>query len=141
MRPAVSRQTALPAPPPALPADFRLTMKKLNRERFMSRGHLYDRFEVDVYANDEAVEAAGSSATPFSAGAIFVKEHFEPKSKGAKRGPLMMMEKRAPGFDPDRGDWRYVVVSAEGAVEADGALEACARCHGEAPRDHVFRIE
>jgi hypothetical protein len=52
----------------------------------------------------------------------------------------MMMEKRAPGFDPPHGDWRYVVVGAHGDVVKDGVVESCAGCHGDAPRDHVFRV-
>jgi hypothetical protein len=51
-----------------------------------------------------------------------------------------MMEKRAAGFDPARGDWRYVAVGSNGEVAGDGAIESCAGCHGDAPHDHLFRV-
>jgi Cytochrome P460 len=132
------------AGPVVIPADFRTAMTRLNRQRFPSRGHLFERFLVDVYANAVAREAlTGSGSGAFPVGAVFVKEHFEGGQAGgvAKAGAVMMMEKRAAGFDPERGDWRYVVVNATGEVEGDGALAGCAACHGEAGRDHVFRVE
>lgn len=49
-----------------------------------------------------------------------------------------VMEKREPGFFPLGGDWQYSVVTVAGKLEADGKLELCARCHAEAPRDHLF---
>jgi hypothetical protein len=102
--------------------------------RFFSRGHAGGRWDADVYANDAGAEAlrAGTAAP----GARLVEEHFERADGGA--GPIMMMEKRAPGFDAEHGDWRYVAVGARGDVVKDGPIESCAGCHGDAPRDHLF---
>jgi hypothetical protein len=70
-------------------------------------------------------------------GAVLVMELFLHATTTA--GPTFMMEKRPAGFDPARGNWRYVVV--DGANVADGALDLCAGCHSEAPHDHVFLPE
>ena len=77
-------------------------------------------------------------------GARLVKEHFE-RAGGADAsdptGPIMMMEKMERGFDPDHGDWRYVVVNSAGTVVEDGRVESCAGCHDDAPHDHIFRVD
>jgi hypothetical protein len=52
--------------------------------------------------------------------------------------PIYAMEKRAAGFDPGGGDWEYLVINPEGVVETRGILPFCARCHAEAPHDHLF---
>jgi hypothetical protein len=51
---------------------------------------------------------------------------------------IYAMEKRAPGFDPAGGDWEYLVLQPGGSVETRGPLAFCARCHAEAPHDHLF---
>jgi hypothetical protein len=107
----------------------------------MSRGHFYTRFWIDVYANDAAQAVfSKSSRDPFAPGAMLVADEFERGVAGETRGPTLVMEKRERGFDPANGDWRYVVVEASGRVAADGKVEACAACHVDAPRDHVFPI-
>ncbi len=49
-----------------------------------------------------------------------------------------VLERKEPGYFPEGGDWQYSVVDAGGATLATGKLQLCARCHAEAPRDHVF---
>ena len=127
------------APPLSpLPLDFRTSMTKVNPSRFLSRGHAGGRWDVDVYADPAGAEALRGEKWPVSVGARFVEEHFERSDGGA--GPVMMIEKRPPGYDPARGDWRYVAVGSHGDVVKDGIVESCAGCHGEAPGDHVFRV-
>lgn len=48
------------------------------------------------------------------------------------------MERRSAGYFPDGGDWAYWVIGKEGEIQAEGKLKLCARCHAEAPRDHLF---
>jgi hypothetical protein len=48
------------------------------------------------------------------------------------------MIKRPPGYDPGGGDWEYLVVTPAGRVEQRGILPLCARCHADAPHDHLF---
>jgi hypothetical protein len=57
---------------------------------------------------------------------------------GAQPATHFVMIKRAPGYDPPGGDWEFIVVSPDGHVEDRGPLPLCARCHAEAPRDHLF---
>jgi hypothetical protein len=114
-------------------------MTHVSGARFLSKGHAGGRWDADVYANDAGAAALGVERGEVPAGARFVEEHFE-RSDGGAAGPIMMMEKRAPGFDPGGGDWRYVTVGARGDVVKDGVVESCAGCHGEAPGDHVFRV-
>jgi hypothetical protein len=129
-----------------LPADFKTKSgyTKVNRTRFVSNGHAAGRWDVDIYVSSSAKDAYASNAIDVPVGARLVKEHFE-RAVGAEpmvqAGPVMMMEKMDKGFDPDHGDWRYVVVSSTGAVVEDGRVESCAGCHDDAPHDHIFRVE
>lgn len=126
--------------PPNVPADFRTRFAKLNRARFLSRGHLFERFAVDLYANAEGKQAYDAELDDAPVGAMLVKEHFDRAANGDRPGPLMAMEKQAKGFDPENGDWRYTIVSARGETVVDGKSERCAGCHHDAPHDHVFRV-
>jgi hypothetical protein len=124
-----------------IPSDFRTSMTKVNAARFLSKGHAGGRWDVDVYADSAGADALKSEKWPVPVGARFVEEHFERNERNdGGAGPLMMMEKRPPGFDAERGDWRYVAVGTRGEVVKDGVIEGCAGCHGEAPGDHVFRV-
>ena len=121
-----------------VPADFRTSMTRLTAGRVLSKGHAGGRWDVEVFADPAGAEALLRERWPVPVGARFVEEHFERNDAGA--GPIMMMEKRAAGFDPARGDWRYVAIGTRGDVVKDGVIEGCAGCHGEAPGDHVFRV-
>lgn len=48
------------------------------------------------------------------------------------------MVKRPVGYDPAGGDWEYLVIEASGRIEQRGRLPLCARCHADAPHDHLF---
>lgn len=136
---AASLPSSVPAeagPPPGpspLPPDFRASFAKLNRARFPSRGHLHDRFFVDVYANDIAKSAIGSNK-PMPAGAIVAKDQYERSVAGEKLAGVLAMQKK------DDGAWRWIVIDAGGRVVQDGAIEACATCHAQAAVDSVFPI-
>ncbi len=49
-----------------------------------------------------------------------------------------VMEKQPAGYFPEGGDWAYLVIGKEGEIQAEGKLTLCARCHAEAPREHLF---
>lgn len=111
--------------------DFRTRLKKFG-DRFESKGHAPGRWDADVYMNPEA-EQAWSTDSPFAAGAELVMEHVERQGeKGA--GPVMAMKKS------EGGAWTFSVVSARGEAVTGRALENCAACHKDAPRDHVFSV-
>jgi hypothetical protein len=122
--------------PSPLPSDFRTTLAKVNPQRFVAAGHAGGRFDADVYVTPSAKAAAFGPDGRIEPGAVLVMD--EVLHGTAAAGPVLMMEKRAPGFDPARGDWRYVVVD-QGNV-FDGALDPCAGCHNEAQHDHVFPL-
>jgi hypothetical protein len=130
-----------PLPNP-LPSDFRSSMTRVSAGHFLSKGHAGGRWDAEVYADPAVADALRNDAAARAAipvGARFVEEHFERSDGGA--GPVMVMEKRPPGFDPARGDWRYTAIAAHGAVVKDGLIDGCAGCHGQAAGDHVFRVK
>ena len=124
---------------PALPADYHSNFTKVNKARFVSSGHASGRWEVDVYANEPALRALVTRTREAPVGTIIVEEHFEKSSSGGQ-GPVMVMEKRAKGFAPEHGDWRYTVVGSAGQLVKDGVVDSCAGCHDDAPTDGLFPI-
>jgi hypothetical protein len=123
----------------ALPTDYHANFTKVNKARFVSLGHATGRWDVDVYANELALQALATRTRDVGVGAVIVEEHFE-KSGGGGAGPVMVMEKRAKGYSSDHGDWRYTVVGAAGQLVKDGPVASCAGCHDDAPADGLFPI-
>ncbi len=122
----------------APPADLRAGVSAVPG-RTPSLGHASGRWDYQLSANDagRAALAGGDAAV----GAKIVMDHFE-RAAGNERGPTMAMEKRPKGFDPEHGDWRWIVVGSSGTLLFDGKAERCWGCHTDAPRDHVFpRVE
>lgn len=125
----------------ALPSSYKTTFTKVNKARFVSTGHATGRWEVDVWANDIAQKALAARAREVPVGAVVVEEHFERSTAADKaRGPVMVMEKRPPGFSKEHGDWRWAVVGSQGQLVKDGTIESCAGCHDDAPMDGLFPI-
>ena len=124
----------------ALPTDYRTKFTKLNKSRFVSAGHASGRWEVDVYANEPARAALAVRSRDVPVGAIVVEEHFEKSGAPGTAGPVMVMEKRAKGYAPDHGDWRWTVVGAAGQLVKDGIVESCVGCHDDAPMDGIFPL-
>jgi hypothetical protein len=132
---------AVAAAAPAIPSDFRTTFTKANRARFMSRGHLDDRFAVDVYVNATAASVWRSDTATIPPGAMLVKEQFDRTVSGDRPAGIVAMEKRETGFDPDNGDWRWIAISAKGEIIKDGKIDRCSACHRESKHDFVFGVE
>ncbi|MBX3191467.1 MAG: hypothetical protein KF819_31015 [Labilithrix sp.] len=122
----------------SLPSDYRATFTKVNKVRFVSSGHAAGRWDVDVWANEAAQKALASRAREAPVGAVVVQEHYE-KSSGLA-GPVMVMEKRAQGYAPEHGDWRWAIVGSQGQLVRDGVVDSCAGCHDDAPMDGLFPI-
>lgn len=99
--------------------------------------HFAGAHDAEVLANGNAVmyPALGPSRT-LPPGAVLI-ELDRPRGNDPVIAHLAMT-KRAPGFDPTGGDWEYLVLDPTGNIEQRGILAACARCHAEAPHDHVF---
>ena len=104
------------------------------------------------YLNNYANKAAGAygrfeDAGVMPQGAVLAKDSFSIQRDGEVRpGPLFLMEKMAPGFSRDSGDWRYTLILPDGSVlgRTRGAnarnVAFCVSCHADAGdgRDHMF---
>jgi hypothetical protein len=98
--------------------------------------HLGGDLEGEVLASPGSGYPMRGPASVVPAGATLVERLFPQGAPGASL--YFAMVKRAPGYDPAGGDWEYLVAAAGGQVEERGKLALCARCHAEAPHDHLF---
>ena len=78
-------------------------------------------------------------------GAILAKDSFVVGGDGSVgRGPLFLMEKMEPGFNPDSDDWRYSMIMPDGNLFGvtngtnSNAVAFCITCHVVAPVDHMY---
>ncbi len=128
------------AGPPVSPelARFKTTMKKVTPARVLSVGHASGRWDIDVWCNELGCDAL-QNGVPATEGAMFAVEHTE-RAATPIPGPTYFMEKRAAGYAPTHGDFRYVVVGARGGLVFDGPGTMCADCHDEAPRERLFPV-
>lgn len=95
--------------------------------------------ESEVLANAEAKAYPSLGPSRLLApGSVLAEPHYRPGSSDIVA--LFVMAKKPPGFDPDGGDWEYIIVEPTGVISQRGRIELCARCHAEAPNDHVFGI-
>jgi len=101
--------TAAPRPAPALEvgADYR-TYRRVTDGPYLSTVH-GGRW-VHVFVNAIGADAYVSGA-PIPVGTIVVKESWEAAGDRPSNvpGPLFVMQKRAPGYAPDHGDWWYAL--------------------------------
>lgn len=95
---------------------------------------------LNNYANPQA-RAYGryERAGEMPVGSVIAKDSFAVTQSGRVfPGPLFLMEKMPPGFNPAGGDWRYTTVMPDGAVwgvtkgENGANMEFCAECHAKA---------
>jgi hypothetical protein len=119
-------------------ASYKTTMQKLTTARVPSVGHASGRWDIDVWCNESGCEALTKGVAP-KEGAAFAVEHTERASTPIP-GPTYFMEKKAAGYAPTHGDFRYVVVGARGGLVFDGPGGMCADCHDEAPRERLFPV-
>jgi hypothetical protein len=99
-----------------------------------------DKF-ITVYVNDIGKHAMMKEKMPhYPEGSVIVKEKLPSKESSAPE-LLTVMMKRAPGYNPENGDWEYMVFDGSGkSVQARGKLEKCQACHMMAKdRDYVSR--
>jgi hypothetical protein len=96
--------------------------------------HLGGEHDAEVLAND--VATAYPTLGPLRAlpaGSALVEALYAPNQADVAAYFAMVKQASAAG-----SSWEYLVVSSSGMVEQRGALTLCARCHAEAPHDHVF---
>jgi hypothetical protein len=121
--------------------------RRYNRAPYLSATH-GDRY-INNYANAEAKTYGRKGAGPMPAGAILAKDSFTVTAQGdVFTAPLFIMEKMAPGFSAETGDWRYTMIMPDGSLfgttkgEGSERVEFCASCHALAGdgRDHLFFV-
>lgn len=106
-----------------------------------------ERF-VNNYAN-EAAHRYGlfESSGPMPVGAILAKDSFAVTKAGdVFSGPMFVMEKMQPGFNPASADWRYTMVMPDGSLlgtpngTGSERVDFCVTCHAptRAENDHMF---
>lgn len=119
------------------PAKSLSTLRKAT-QRARSQ-HVHGDLEGEVLTNAEAsaYPSLGPART-VAAGAVLVEAHYKPGSSDLVI--LFVMEKKPPGFDPEGGDWEYLVVEPSGVIRHQAHATLCARCHAEAPNDHLFGV-
>ncbi len=96
---------------------------------------------ITVYVNDIGRKAMLEQLNPkFPEGSVIVKEKL-PDEKSQTPELMTVMIKQKEGFNPESGDWEYMVVNGSGKeVEARGKLENCQDCHfTQSRRGYVFR--
>lgn len=107
--------------------------------------HFAGDHEGEVLANAAAsVYPDLGPARALGEGAVLV-ERLYPAGGDAPDAILAMVRRPADAVKPVEGageelpfGWELVVVGPDGMVEERGEVEACARCHAEAPHDGVF---
>ena len=77
---------------------------KLNKAMFPSETH--GGRMVDTYVNNVGLEAF-KAGEDLPVGSIVVKTSKD--AADGSEGPIFVMEKRAPGFNPEHGDWWYAI--------------------------------
>ena len=106
------------------------------------------------YVNNYGNARTRSYATPISPmimpeGAVLAKDSFSVDMDGnVYPGPLFLMEKMAPGFDPEAQDWRYSMIMPDGSFfgvtggDDDDHVRFCVTCHEAAgdENDHLFFV-
>ncbi|XXX80578.1 hypothetical protein WMF30_17635 [Sorangium sp. So ce134] len=128
------------APAPAAPSAWELAGQLATFTPATGRArsqHFTGEMEAEVRIN--------AAAAPYPAlgpdrvlppGAAVVELHYPAGS--SEPATLLAMVKRSAGYDPDGGDWEYLVLTPQGTSTHRGALPLCKRCHADAPHDHLF---
>jgi len=112
------------------PAQLKLEEQSPHRDKF-----------VTVYVNGAGRRAMLEELRPrFPVGSLVVKEKLTTRDSPEPE-LLTAMYKREAGYDPEGGDWEYMVLDGRGQeVRARGKLENCRACHQAYPdTDFVSR--
>lgn len=96
---------------------------------------------VRIFMNDLAAATFGTPDVQYPVGSIVVKEKGNtrlPAPDGVVHDGVGGMIKRAPGYDPENGDWEYFYFEDVAKIER-GRIAACIGCHRRAAEsDFVF---
>jgi hypothetical protein len=132
--PAAVTSTEPPPPPWELGAELRRLHPASPRT---PSEHLTGQLDGEILADDGAAAYPTlGPLRPVPPGATLV-ERLSPRGSPDPSAYFAMV-KRSAGYDPAGGDWEYLVVDSTGRIEQRGRLPLCARCHADAPHDHLF---
>lgn len=129
-------------------AEAYAAWRRYNTTPYRSTQH-GERF-INNYANDiAATYGRFEDSGPMPPGAILAKDSFAVTDSGdVFSGPLFVMEKMAPGFNPASGDWRYTMIMPDGSQlgttkgAGSARVDFCISCHARvgAEQDHMFYV-
>jgi hypothetical protein len=102
---------------------------------------------INIYVNDKGRKSYLEAKSPkFDEGAVIVKEKLRPgveKERAQEGSPreLGIMIKRQKGYNPDNGDWQFLLVDAQNRlVSHEKEVFHCGKCHQiKADSDFVYR--
>lgn len=85
---------------------------------------------ITVYVNETGRRAMLEESKPeFPQGSVIVKEKLSAKDSTSPE-LLTVMIKREKGFNPENGDWEFMVTNGTGSeTQARGKLASCQACH------------
>jgi hypothetical protein len=124
------------ATPSPISVDFKTQLARVGADSFVSWGHAGGRYSATVYVTPAAKSTLFQAGADVATGTEVVMTDVE--TAGHKPGPTFFMLKDAPAAGAPSGEWRYGIVESPGAKASE--LTLCARCHAEAPHDHVFAL-
>ncbi|WP_438043317.1 hypothetical protein [Sorangium sp. So ce128] len=128
------------APPAAAPSAWELAGQLASFQPVTARArsqHFTGEMEAEVRINAAAApypQLGPDRVLP--SGAAVVEFHY--RAGASEPDTLLAMVKRPAGYDPDGGNWEYLVLTPQGTSTHRGALPLCKRCHADAPHDHLF---
>jgi class 3 adenylate cyclase len=129
-------------------AEAYRSWRRYNTTPYLSATH-GNRY-VSNYANAQArAYGMAEQAGTLPEGSVLAKDSFEVTDRGdVLSGPLGLMEKMKPGFNPEGRDWRYTMIMPGGTLfgttngENSERVEFCMDCHIAAgdDQDHLFFV-
>ena len=111
-------------------ADFATRLARVGPDSFVSQGHAGGRYAASVYVTPTSKDSVFRPGVVVEPGTELVMALVDTTTH--RPGPTLSMQK-----DPS-GAWRYA--TGETADAKNEGLALCARCHAEAPGDHVFAL-
>lgn len=103
----------------------------VGRKPEAARDHAGGRYVGTVRVSPDARAAYAALTRGSTLPADSVVAMFHEDAQGHGSGPVYVMHKRDAG-------WRYLVLTPDGHIQAQGVLPLCERCHAEATADHLF---
>ena len=93
---------------------------------------------IKTFVNDLALKSLREKMGVMRPGSVIVTENYNTEKQLVAITAMYKVE----GYDPDHGDWFWVMYSPGGAVEEEGKVRFCIACHAQRDyNDYVFSDE